>query len=72
MALVQVLLQITSLSLLDGCCLLDAAAFKINTKECQLLAEVSNSITELCLPLLLGHPRSEGLRCRHMRDPGEA
>lgn len=69
MALVQVLQQIISLSLLDGCCLLDSAAFKINPKECQLLAEVSSSITELCLPLLLAHPRSEGLRCQHTR-PG--
>lgn len=69
MALVQVLLQITSLLLLDGCCLLDSAAFKINTKECQLLAEVSNSITELCLPLLLAQPRSEGFWCQHRR-PG--
>lgn len=72
MALVQVLLQTTSLSLLDGCCLLDSTAFKINAKECQLLAEVSNGITELCLPLLLGHPRSEGLRCWYTRDLGEA
>lgn len=71
MALVQVLLQITSLSLLDGCCLLDSAAFKINIKECQLLAEVSNGIRELCLPLLLAQPRSEGLWCQHTR-PGRS
>lgn len=69
MALVQVLLQITSLLLLDGCCLLDSAAFKINPKECQLRAEVSNSITELCLPLLLAQPSSEGFWCQH-RTPG--
>lgn len=71
MALVQVLLQITSLSLLDGCCLLDSAAFEINTKECQLLVEVSSSIRELCLPLLLAQPRSEGLRCLHT-GPGRS
>lgn len=71
MALVQVLLQITSLSLLDGCCLLDSAAFKVNPKECQLLAEVSNSITELCLPLLLAQPGPEGLCCQHTR-PGRS
>lgn len=69
MALVQVLLQITSLLLLDGFCLLGSAAFKINTKECQLLAEVSNGIGELWLPLLLAQPRSEGLCCQHTR-PG--
>lgn len=68
MALVQVLLQITPLSLLDGCCLLDSAAFKVNPKECQLLAEVS--ITELCLPLLLAQPRSEGLCGQHTRPGG--
>lgn len=69
MALVQVLLQITSLLLLDGFCLLGSAAFKINTKECQLLAEVSNGIRELCLPLPLAQPRAEGLCCQHTR-PG--
>lgn len=66
MALVQVLLQITSLSLLDGCCLLDSAAFKINTKECQLLAEVSQS-SAASAPRC---PRSEG-QSQH-RDLGEA
>lgn len=71
MALVQVLLQVTSLSLFDGCCLLDSAAFKINPKERQLLAEVSSGITELCLPLLFAQPRSEGLRCQHTR-PGRS
>lgn len=69
MALVQVLLQITSLLLLDGFCLLGSAAFKINTKGCQLLAEVSNGIREPWLPLLLAQPRSEGLCCQHTR-PG--